>query len=333
MSYTPPAGDAVNFSWVGESAYTPPAGDAINFSWEPDDTIPAGILGLTALVPQTQGAADTASPPTGTMGLTALLPGLAADQPMPVGAMGLTGLLPTPTAAQDMPAGSLGLTGLLPSIPVLQDMPAGSLGLTALAIPTPTVQVTGAAVRIYRLKLIIGGETTYAVPVNWQARYAIDRSNYLSVTLHAPEQSLIDLLNGAVGSSPAETVTLVIQGGYRWPDGSAYYRDMITSEMQDVTTSTGPRSSSTLLSGYLAADAGVVKTVTLPSAITIRSGTVATTWVGPIDIDLAPGDQVTVPDTGATFVVGNITYRVDARNATMDVSELTDADVLATLPW
>jgi hypothetical protein len=33
MSYTPPAGDAAHFSWVGVSAYTSPAGDAADFSW------------------------------------------------------------------------------------------------------------------------------------------------------------------------------------------------------------------------------------------------------------------------------------------------------------
>lgn len=33
MSYTPPAGDAAHFSWVGVAAYTPPAGDAVHFSW------------------------------------------------------------------------------------------------------------------------------------------------------------------------------------------------------------------------------------------------------------------------------------------------------------
>ena len=33
MSYTPPAGDAANFSWVGVVAYTPPAGDEAHFSW------------------------------------------------------------------------------------------------------------------------------------------------------------------------------------------------------------------------------------------------------------------------------------------------------------
>jgi hypothetical protein len=33
MSYTPPAGDAANFSWAGQSPYTPPAGNAANFAW------------------------------------------------------------------------------------------------------------------------------------------------------------------------------------------------------------------------------------------------------------------------------------------------------------
>lgn len=33
MSYTPPAGDAAHFSWVGAATYTPPAGDEVHFSW------------------------------------------------------------------------------------------------------------------------------------------------------------------------------------------------------------------------------------------------------------------------------------------------------------
>lgn len=42
MSYTPPAGDAANFSWVGVEPYTPPAGDAADFSWV---EAPAGVVG------------------------------------------------------------------------------------------------------------------------------------------------------------------------------------------------------------------------------------------------------------------------------------------------
>lgn len=35
MSYTPPAYNAVNFSWVGAASYTPPAYNAVNFTWVP----------------------------------------------------------------------------------------------------------------------------------------------------------------------------------------------------------------------------------------------------------------------------------------------------------
>lgn len=34
MPYTPPAGDAVNFTWQGATGYTAPAGDAVNFSFQ-----------------------------------------------------------------------------------------------------------------------------------------------------------------------------------------------------------------------------------------------------------------------------------------------------------
>jgi len=43
MSYTPPAGDAAQFSWVGAVAYTPPAAGSAPFTWEP-----AGVTGTGA---------------------------------------------------------------------------------------------------------------------------------------------------------------------------------------------------------------------------------------------------------------------------------------------
>lgn len=49
MSYTPPAGDAADFSWVGVAAYTPPAGSAANFTWEPAGPTGTGA-GTLALV-------------------------------------------------------------------------------------------------------------------------------------------------------------------------------------------------------------------------------------------------------------------------------------------
>lgn len=51
MSYTPPAYNAVNFTWVGAPAYTPPAYNAVNFTWAPavSDVIGtgAGVVSVT----------------------------------------------------------------------------------------------------------------------------------------------------------------------------------------------------------------------------------------------------------------------------------------------
>lgn len=51
MSYTPPAYNAVNFSWVGATAYTPPAHNAVNFTWA------NAVTGVGAGVVQISGAA------------------------------------------------------------------------------------------------------------------------------------------------------------------------------------------------------------------------------------------------------------------------------------
>lgn len=65
MSYTPPAGDAANFSWVGVAAYTPPAGDEAHFSWytapPPAGGIKAfnGTAWVTATVKRWSGTAWT----------------------------------------------------------------------------------------------------------------------------------------------------------------------------------------------------------------------------------------------------------------------------------
>jgi hypothetical protein len=42
MPYTPPAGGAVNVSWVGAIPYTPAAGDAVNVQW-PADVVQARV--------------------------------------------------------------------------------------------------------------------------------------------------------------------------------------------------------------------------------------------------------------------------------------------------
>lgn len=50
MSYTPPAGDAANFSWAGDVEYTPPPGDAADFSWVPSTSLAELVFELPPVV-------------------------------------------------------------------------------------------------------------------------------------------------------------------------------------------------------------------------------------------------------------------------------------------
>lgn len=52
MSYTPPSGAEVAFSWEGAAPYTPPSGGAVDFSFAPRFPIlvyPTGVQATTTL--------------------------------------------------------------------------------------------------------------------------------------------------------------------------------------------------------------------------------------------------------------------------------------------
>lgn len=79
MSYTPPANNAADFSFVSAAAYTPPAATAVDFSFEPVITTPQAIVTGTgaAGVPQALGSQQAAwaagIPGVGTPAVTAWL--------------------------------------------------------------------------------------------------------------------------------------------------------------------------------------------------------------------------------------------------------------------
>ena len=43
MSYTPPLGNALTFSFLGKPAYTPPSGASLAFSFQPTEATPGGL--------------------------------------------------------------------------------------------------------------------------------------------------------------------------------------------------------------------------------------------------------------------------------------------------
>lgn len=79
MSYTPPASNAADFSFLGASAYTPPAANAVDFTFVPPVTTPQGIVTGTGATgsPQALGSQQVAwaagIPGVGTPEITAWL--------------------------------------------------------------------------------------------------------------------------------------------------------------------------------------------------------------------------------------------------------------------
>lgn len=69
MSYTPPAGNAVNFSWQGTGAYVAPVSPNVNFRFPADSFVAtgAGTISITGAASGKHGYAATGA---GTIGLT-----------------------------------------------------------------------------------------------------------------------------------------------------------------------------------------------------------------------------------------------------------------------
>ena len=147
MSYTPPAGDAVNFTWEGASAYTPPAGDAAAVSFAssaPQATLlGGGILGAPRIMAQVHVIAALQS--RGIIGA----PGLTAN-PRTVGWVAGAGLLGAAQVTARQPAaawieggGLLGvpylLTGVMGTEASIQGL--GLLGAPRLLADTEAVIV------------------------------------------------------------------------------------------------------------------------------------------------------------------------------------------------
>lgn len=98
MAYTPPAGDAADFTWLDAAAYTAPAGDAANLAFAPD--VPqATLLGVGLLgAPRIEAHANASGLLTGTGLLGA--PTLTAN-PRTVGWLTGTGILGAPRLLAD----------------------------------------------------------------------------------------------------------------------------------------------------------------------------------------------------------------------------------------
>lgn len=107
MSYTPPAGNAADATWVGASAYTPPAGNAADVTWATSgpETVTGDGYAVIAITASGSGT-HTAAPVTGD-GYAAL-----SFAPVAQGAHGVAGAGAATIGTAAAGAGAHGVAGV-----------------------------------------------------------------------------------------------------------------------------------------------------------------------------------------------------------------------------
>lgn len=136
MSYTPPAGNAADFSWVGVAAYTPPAGNAADFSWAPTGytAVAAGTLDFTGALISTHGVSGVAAGPLGFTGSFIAEHGVDAVTGAIAGALDFTGSATAWHGVSGAGAGQLSWSGALAAVHGVSGAVSGAMGFSGAAV-------------------------------------------------------------------------------------------------------------------------------------------------------------------------------------------------------
>ena len=132
MSYTPPASNAANFSWVGVAAYTPPAGDAANFSWAATGVTAtcAGTLEFSGAATVAHGVAVVAAGTLAFTGAATVEHSSGVVECVAEGALDFTGAASVAHGVAVHAAGTLAFTGAGAAAHGIAATCAGTLGFT-----------------------------------------------------------------------------------------------------------------------------------------------------------------------------------------------------------
>lgn len=184
----------------------------------------------------------------------------------------------------------------------------------------------GQVVTVYRAILEADGFEDLILPISsFQSRATYGDNSYLSVTVPNGPAYASDVEDRAAGD-------LIVQVGARYADGTTEWSELVRAGLDEIRADTGPSRASITITGYRS-NSYSPKTITLDAGDYDRTLSNGRRYRMPfLDFNARPGDQATLADT-TEMIIGSITYTVNASRATMELSELTNDDKLATLPW
>jgi hypothetical protein len=321
MSYTPPAGDAAEFSWDGEAAYTAPAGDAADFAF----ALPVvsgyvsanGPLGAPALFGATNATLTWLAVPTmlgapAVEAQTVLAGWVATDGPLGPVAI----LAQRPVAgwlAVDGPLRAPAVQAILPTTATLS-APAILGAARVLALHDFTGQI-GDAITRYVMDLVTPTGTVRVPISSWQATLQTGRSNYVQCVVPAV-LTWVSAINAATEFVVSRTATL--------PDGTVIEYEMARAPVDEARFDRGPTNYTCTLSGYATGFAVDEEPSTATDRVlskvrSISSGSGGIRVRCAVDWLLRPGQRAFVD--GSPFTVAYINYYVGGGDAYMDAGE------------
>ena len=285
MSYTPPAGDAINGDWIGAATYTPPAGDAISGDWieaVPDAVAirvavesPLGVVAVLAAHPYVA-FVDVASPLGAPAALIRHANSVHLDIPSPLLAPG-----PEFVVWHDF----TGLLGDVISHYVMDlDTPSG-----AVRVPISSWQATLQAGLSSYVQCVIPAATNYTAAIESATAFTVRRRAV------APSGLAVEY---PMATAPAQTVRFD-----RGPQRN-------TCTLSGYTPASAPIGEAPPPALYDRELVGVRSISSGAGGVRVRCA---------IDWTLRPGHRAFVE--GAPFVVSYINYYVTGGDAYADVGE------------
>ena len=323
MAYTPPDGDAANFTWEGASAYTAPDGDAADFSFAAGSFSASlrgiGVLGIPQLLASEPPVAWLQGP--GILGA----PQLLAEWPPNEVYLQAPGLIGVPQAQAHTAfkawlegAGVIGLPQSLAQMPVFAQLRgAGVLGapqLRAFGYPASAATITPGIVRYYcKLTGADDGLEDAVLPIsNFTVRHRNEAPSYYAVTI--PSYAYVTDLT----SRPHGEIVI-------WSEQSGVSEELMRGALGQVAIYRGANSQSITIQG------NSERATTPPLTYNLDAVTYLNTTFGGesrLRIDpraaIRPGDYVRYQDIG--FTVGDIAWSVSVSAgglaATMELASL-----------
>jgi hypothetical protein len=321
MSYTPPAGDAADFSWDGAQAYTAPAGDAADLSFAPLGNLAwlaaDGPLGAPALLGELEISlgyvqADGPLGQAAVLGRWLLAGWAAAGSPLGGPAV-LAQLVRTGQLQADGPLGAVAVWARLPTTGTLT-APAILGECRVLVLHDFTGQLGDTLTR-YVMDLVTPSGLVRVPISSWQATLQQGRANYV--------QCVVPAVSAWVATIGAATEFVLTRQAVL-PDGSMFEYEMARAPVGEARFDRGPTNYTCTLSGYspgFAVDeepSGAAARV-LTYVRSISSGSGGRRVRCAIDWLLRPGQLASFE--GSDFTAAYINYYVQGRDAYMDVGE------------